>query len=75
MSARRKTRRIEWPLVAGINVGDLASVEQWQVGGGGNVLTLRVTQIHRSIKFGANGELVEAVAELQCDFEPSSYWT
>lgn len=63
-----------WPLVAGVNVGDVISAEQWQVGGGGTILTLRVTQIHRRISFGGNGEPVEAAVELVCDWEPPNYW-
>ena len=36
-----------WELVLGINVGDLVTMEDWQIGGGGTVYTFRVTEIHR----------------------------
>jgi hypothetical protein len=69
-----------WNLIAGINVGDVVTFEEWQLGGGGQVLTLRVTEINRKIRFGGQnnnnageGEVTASV-ELTCDFEPSSYY-
>ena len=63
-----------WPLVAGVNVSDLVTLEKWQVGGGGQVFTLRVTEINRKIRFGGmndgnagEGEVVASV-ELILDF-------
>ena len=69
-----------WNLVASINIGDVITFEEWQIGGGGDVLTLRVTEINRKIRFGGqnnnnagDGEVTASV-ELICDFEPSSYY-
>lgn len=64
-----------WPLVAGINVGDVITLEDWVVGGGGAVVTMRVTEINRRISFGARDQDVTAHVELTCDFEPTSYWS
>lgn len=64
-----------WPLVAGVNVGDIVQAQEWQIGGGGTLLTLRVTRIRRLIKFGGHDEHVEASVELTLDFEPPSYWS
>jgi hypothetical protein len=69
-----------WNLVASINVGDIVTFEEWQVGGGGDVLTLRVTEINRKIRFGgqnnnnAGAGEVTASVELILDFEPPSYY-
>lgn len=64
-----------WQLVAGVNVGDVVTLEDWQPGGGGNVITFRVTEITRRIVFGGKEESVTAHVELTCDFEPTSYWS
>lgn len=64
-----------WQLVAGINVGDVVTVEDWQVGGGGNVITFRVTEITRKISYAAKGEEITAQVSLTCDAEPASYWS
>jgi hypothetical protein len=66
-----------FPLILGINVGDLVSVTNWQLGGGGAVGTFRVSNIRRRITFGGDDPEDEPVAEvvLQLDFEPPSYWT
>jgi len=69
-----------WNIVASINIGDVLTLEEWQIGGGGEVLTLRVTEINRRIRFGGqnnnnagDGEVVANI-ELICDFEPPSYY-
>jgi hypothetical protein len=69
-----------WQMVAGVNVSDVITLEEWQVGGGGEVLTLRVTEVNRKIRFGGQnnnnageGEVVASV-ELICDAEPSAYY-
>jgi hypothetical protein len=69
-----------WQMIAGINVGDIVTLEEWQVGGGGDVLTLRTTEINRKIRFGGQnnnnageGEVVASI-EIVADFEPSSYY-
>lgn len=69
-----------WQMIAGINVGDILTLEEWQVGGGGDVLTLRTTEINRKIRFGGQnnnnageGEVVASI-EIVADFEPSSYY-
>lgn len=64
-----------WQLVAGVNVGDVLTVEDWVIGGGGSVFTFRVTEIQRKISFGAKGEDVTAHVTLTCDFEPPTYWS
>jgi hypothetical protein len=67
-------------MVLGVNVGDLITLEEWQVGGGGQVLTLRVTQINRKIRFGGqdaqdSGEgTVVASVEIIADWEPPAYF-
>ncbi len=69
-----------WNMVASVNIGDVVTFEEWQIGGGGDVLTLRITEINRKIRFGGqnnnnagDGEVVASV-ELVCDFEPPSYY-
>jgi len=64
-----------WPLVLGGNVGDIATVQNWQVGAGGITGTFRVTQIHRRLVFGGMSGDVRAEITLTTDFEPTSYWT
>jgi len=69
-----------WNLVAGVNVGDVVTMEDWQVGGGGNNNTYRVTEINRKIRFGGMNDgnagegIVVASVELILDAEPASYW-
>ena len=66
-----------WPLILGVNVGDVVTLEDWQVGGGGNVYTYRVTEIRRHLEYGANaagGSDVVASVWLTCDYEPVNYW-
>jgi hypothetical protein len=69
-----------WGLIAGINIGDVVTLEKWQVGGGGQVFTLRATEIARKIRFGGmndgnagEGEVVASV-EVVFDAEPSAYF-
>ena len=66
---------LAWELVLGINIGDIVHLEDWQVGGGGNVYTFRVTEIQRHFTcgFGDNPEMTGEVT-LICDYEPPSYW-
>ena len=64
-----------WELVLGVNVGDVVTVEDWQIGGGGTIFTYRVTEMKRKFAFGAHGDEVTANVELTLDFEPSSYWS
>jgi hypothetical protein len=64
-----------WPLVAGINIGDICTVEDWQIGGGGTNYTVRATEIKRRFVFGARGDAVEAYVELVLDYEPPSYFS
>ena len=65
----------QWQLVMGINVGDIVTLEDWVIGGGGNIFTYRVTEIRREIKFGGQGGDVTASVELTCDFEPPTWWS
>jgi len=64
-----------WQLVAGMNVGDIVTVEDWQIGGGGAVVTFRVTEINRQITFGGRGTDVTGQVEITADFEPPFYWS
>jgi hypothetical protein len=64
-----------WPAVAAISVGDLASAEDWQIGGGGSVYTYRISQLERHVEYGGQtGEVVASVV-IRADYEPSSYWS
>ena len=63
-----------WPLILGVNVGDIVSCQNWQVGGGGITGTFRVSGIKRMITFGGAGGTPEASVTLQLDFEPPAYW-
>jgi Concanavalin A-like lectin/glucanases superfamily len=63
-----------WELFWGINVGDIVTVEDWQIGGGGENFTFRVTEIKRRISYGSHTEEITARVELICSYEPSSYW-
>jgi hypothetical protein len=65
-----------WPTVMGINIGDIVTVEDWVIGGGGTVYTFRVSQIERHIEFGGKGgEETAASVVIKADMEPASYWT
>jgi hypothetical protein len=64
-----------WGMVLGVNCGDVASVQAWQIGGGGATYTLRVTQVKRRIVFGGQDGDVEGSVTLTLDFEPASYWS
>lgn len=64
-----------WPAVVGINVGDVITVEDWQIGGGGPVSTYRVSQIERHIEFGGRTGEVIGSCVIKADFEPTSYWS
>jgi hypothetical protein len=67
-------------LVMGINIGDLVTFEEWQIGGGGQILTLRVTELSRKLRFGGqnggnagDGSVVASV-EITLDHEPAAYY-
>jgi hypothetical protein len=70
-----------WQMVIGVNVGDIVTLADWEIGGGGNVGTYRVTEINRKLRFGGQdagntGEgTVVASVELTLDFEPPAWWT
>ncbi len=64
-----------WALVLGASVGDVISIQNWQIGGGGNTGTFRISGIRRHISFAGQGGQVEGSIEIQADFEPSSYWS
>lgn len=64
-----------WPMVCGASVGDVATAEDWQVGGGGGVFTYRITQLKRRIDFGSHDQPVTGHLVLTLDIEPTSYWT
>lgn len=64
-----------WPLVLGINVGDVVTLEDWIIGGGGAVYTMRVTEIKRRIDYGTHNQPITGQVTLTLDFEPTSYWS
>ena len=68
---------LAWELVLRINIGDIVQLEDWIIGGGGNVYTYRVTELERKITcgFGSNpGQVAEVTLTL--DHEPSDgYWS
>ena len=64
-----------WQLVLGLNVGNVLTCADWQIGNGGTVYTYRVTQLRRRIEFGDDGKVTEASVTLQISPEPSSYWS
>ena len=66
---------VVWPFVLGINVGDVVTLEDWVIGGGGAAYTMRVTEIKRRIDFGTHNQPVTGQVTLTLDFEPSSYWS
>ena len=66
-----------FPLVLGINVGDVVTCQNWQLGGGGATGTFRVSSIHREFAFGGDDaeDAARATVTLKLDFEPDSYWS
>jgi hypothetical protein len=64
-----------WPLVLGVNVGDVITLEDWVIGGGGTVYTFRVTEIKRRIDYGTHNQQVTGQVTLTVDREPTSYWS
>jgi len=62
-----------WSLVLGINVADLTTMQNWQIGGGGTTWTLRVSEIRRHIEFNGDTGRTEGSVTLKGDFEPT-YW-
>ena len=67
---------LAWELVLRVNIGDIVQLEDWIIGGGGNVYTYRVTELERKITagFGNNpGQTAEVTLTLSA--EPTSYWS
>ena len=66
-----------WPLILGINVGDVVTVQNWQIGDGGTTGTFRVSQIRRMIAYGGDDpeDDPQASVTLTLDYEPPSYWS
>jgi hypothetical protein len=64
-----------WELVFGVNVGDVVTVEDWQIGGGGPVYTYRVTAIRRTLAYGTHETEPTGSVDLTLDYEPTSYWS
>ena len=64
-----------WPLVLGLNIADLITLENWQIGAGGNTLTLRVSSVKRHIEFNGDTGQTTASIILAADFEPPTYWS
>ena len=69
------TQPYAWELVLGISVGDVVTLEDWQIGGGGTVYTYRATEVKRRFAYGDDREITEASVTLQLEPEPSSYWS
>lgn len=69
-----------WNLVAGINIGDVVTLQRWEIGDGGETFTLRVTEINRKLRYGGMNDgnagegTVVASVELVLDAEPSAYY-
>lgn len=66
---------LAWQLVLGINVGDVVTLEDWVIGGGGAVYTMRVTEIKRRLDFGSHNQPVTGQVTLTLDYEATSYWS
>jgi hypothetical protein len=64
-----------WVFVAGGNVGDVATVADQPFGGPATSGNYRISQIARSISFGANGTTPEASMTVIADPVPASYWS
>ncbi len=62
-----------WGMVLQASVGDVISVTNWQVGGGGATGTFRISSLRRHIEF--SDERTEGRLEITAAFEPSSYWS
>ena len=58
-----------------VNIGDVVSVQNWQLGNGGITGIFRVSGLHRVIQYGGMDEHVEGSVTLELTMEPSSYWT
>ena len=52
-----------WPLILGVSVGDIVTIQDWAIGGGGSTYTYRVSQLRRHIEYGGQGgrEIIGAV--------------
>jgi hypothetical protein len=64
-----------WELFFGVNVGDVVTMEDWVIGGGGPVYTYRVTAIRRHLAFGTHDSDPTGSVTLTLDYEPTSYWS
>jgi len=65
-----------WPAVLAMNVGDLATVYDMSVSGAPSSTGIyRVTQIRRSISYGANKSQITGSITCLLDYEPSEYWS
>lgn len=64
-----------WPMILGINVGDVSTAQMWQIGAGGATWTFRVSRIKRHVEFNGDTGRTEASVTLNLDWEPPEYWT
>jgi hypothetical protein len=64
-----------WAMVAGMNPGDIAQIYDAPLGQPATTGNYRVSQISRSVSFGANGSKVEARLVLVLDPLPTTYWS
>ena len=64
-----------WVFVIGGNVGDVATVSDQPFGGPATSGNYRISQMQRSISFGANGTKPEASLTIIADPIPASFWS
>ena len=64
-----------WILIMGIGIGDVVTLEDWGIGGGGTIHTYRVTELQRVLSFGTHGSDVTGHVILTLDVEPVTYWS
>lgn len=69
------THPAAWQMVCGMNPGDLASIFDQPFGQPATTGTYRVSNISRSVAFGANGTKPEGRMVLVLDPLPPSYWS
>lgn len=65
-----------WPMVLGMNISDIVQVYDAPLGQPATTGTYRVSQISRSISYGANGSQIEGKLVLVLDpLPPGGYWS
>ena len=64
-----------WEMIFGVSVGDVVTLEDWAIGGGGPTYTYRVTEIERVLSRGTHDHEITGHIVLTLDFEPNEYWS